>query len=66
MMCPLTGRQIEAVTLLADGLSAKEIAIQWGQSYHWVNNCIYDAMKVSGTSKSTGLVAMALRKGWIQ
>jgi DNA-binding CsgD family transcriptional regulator len=65
MTCPLRPRELEAVKLLADGNSAKEIAIIWGRSPWTVNRIITNALRASDQHKTVSLVAKALREGWI-
>lgn len=62
---PLTPRQIEVITLIADGKSAGEIGTILGLSPNTVNNYIASAYDITGTHKAPGLVAMCLRRGWI-
>lgn len=64
--CPLTLRQIQIVKLMADGKSASEMAAIIGLSRYTINFYIADALRSAGTPKATGLVAMSLRKGWIE
>jgi len=64
--CPLPARITEVVSLIADGLSAKEIAIKLGISPNTTNSYIATAMAITGVHRSTALVATALRKGWIE
>lgn len=64
--CPLGRRQIEVVRMMADGKSVKEMSDILGISHNTINSYIATALDVTGTHKATGLVAMCLRKGWIQ
>lgn len=64
--CPLPSRMIEIVSLIADGLSAKEISKKLGISPNTVNSYIAVAMAHACVHRSTALVATALRKGWIE
>jgi DNA-binding CsgD family transcriptional regulator len=64
--CPFPARITEVVSLIADGLSAKEIAIKLGISPNTTNSYIATAMAITGVHRSTALVATALRKGWIE
>ncbi len=65
MTCPLTPRQLECVTLLADGKSTKLIADQLGISTHTVTVYLKICRDRAGVSKETALVAKAIREGWI-
>lgn len=63
---PLPPRITEVVLLIADGLTAKEIAKRLGISPTTKNNYIATAMAITGVHRSTALVAKALREGWIE
>ncbi|KNY13106.1 hypothetical protein AKG11_31025 [Shinella sp. SUS2] len=63
---PLPPRITEVVSLIADGLTAKEIAKRLGISPTTIGNYIATAMAITGVHRSTALVATALRKGWIE
>ncbi len=66
MICPLSPRQLQCVTLLADGESTKLIAHKLGISTHTVSAYLKMSREKAGVSKETALVAKALREGWIQ
>ena len=63
---PLTERQAEIAKLLADSKSADEIGELMGLRRYTINSYIRSAMDRTGTSKATGLVALCLRRGWIE
>lgn len=63
---PLPPRITEVVLLIADGLTAKEIAKRLGISPTTIGNYIATAMAITGVHRSTALVAKALREGWIE
>lgn len=63
--CPLTPAQINVVKWLADGKTAQDIADIEGVGIKGVQSHISRALVAAGAAKSTSLVAMALRKGWI-
>lgn len=63
--CPLTTRQVEVTQWLAEGKIAAEIADILGIAQQTVQRHILNARAICGAAKDTGLVAMALRKGWI-
>lgn len=63
---PLPPRITEVVSLIADGLTAKEIAKRLGISPTTIGNYIASAMAITGVHRSTALVAKALREGWIE
>lgn len=65
--CPLTRRELSVVHLLSLGMTAKEIARETVTSPNTVNNYIVLAKaKAGGNMTATGLVAKALREGWIE
>lgn len=66
MTCPLTPRQLECVSMLAEGKHAKEIAHVWGVKLHKVNDLLVVCRRRAGVTKETALVAKAIREGWIQ
>lgn len=59
----LTPRQLEIVTLLVQGLSAKEIAVQLHLSPRTVEFHKYQAMERLGLSTNAELIAYALKQG---
>ncbi|WP_439605470.1 response regulator transcription factor [Shinella sp.] len=63
---PLPPRITEVVSLIADGLTAKEIAKRLGISPTTIGNYVATAMAITGVHRSTALVAKALREGWIE
>lgn len=64
--CPLTPRQIEVLTWMAEGKTAIEIGIIMGLSHFTTTAHMQGAKEAAGVSKDTALVATALRQGWIQ
>lgn len=66
MDCPLSQRQIKVVEKLSQGLQAKAAANDLHMTTVTVNRDIEKAMKASNTRNTTGLVATALRQGWIR
>lgn len=63
--CPLGRRQVQVVSMMADGKSVKEMSDILGISHNTINSYIAAALDATGTHKATGLVAMCLRRGWI-
>lgn len=63
---PFSSRVAETVVYLSDGSSAKEVARKMGITPGTVRNYIHEAKLIAGTRTTTGLVAKALRKGWIE
>lgn len=61
-----TRRQLEIVTLLADGLTHKEIAVKLGSTPNAVEIAIRRARRTTDTENGVQLVAVALREGWIK
>lgn len=66
MDCPLSQRQVKVVELLSRGLQAKATACELHMTTITVNRDIEKAMKASNARNTTGLVATALRQGWIR
>lgn len=64
--CPLTSEQIEVVRWQSHGKTYSEIAEIMGISPKAAIRRIERAWRATGTFNKTGLVAMALRNGWIQ
>jgi DNA-binding CsgD family transcriptional regulator len=64
--CPLTNEQIDVVRWQSHGKSYREIAEILGISPKAAVRRVERAWQTTGTFNKTGLVAMALRKGWIQ
>lgn len=64
--CPLTPRQLECVSKLAEGKHAKEIAHEMGVKLSSVVDLLVNCRRKAGVTKETALVAKAIREGWIQ
>lgn len=64
--CPLNHREIEVVRKLSHGLRAKQIARELLTTEAVVRNCTKIATRVAQAKNTTGLVAKALREGWIK
>jgi DNA-binding CsgD family transcriptional regulator len=62
----LTDRQREVVTLLAEGLSAQEIAERLGVGAGTVEQHRYMAYQRLGISSIVDLVKLALARGWVR
>lgn len=62
----LPTRLTDIIAMMADGLTAKEMAKHLNISPNTVNSYIAVAMAHAGVHRSTALVATALRKGWIE
>lgn len=56
----------EILTLFSNGLKGKDIAFRINLSLHTVYSRIKRMTQETKSGTLTGLVAMALRKGWIQ
>lgn len=63
--CPLTEQQLEIVRWLSFGKTYSEAAEFTGISMKAAQRRVERAWVSTGTRDKTGLVAMALRKGWI-
>jgi len=64
--CPLSEKELACVKALADGRKAVEIADLSRRSIWTIRKHIENAHEKTGLATSAGLVAMALRRGWIQ
>jgi DNA-binding NarL/FixJ family response regulator len=62
---PLTRRESEALRLLADGLSDREIATRLGISPKTVEKHVGAVLRKTGTSSRTAAVVNALDQGWL-
>lgn len=67
-MSDITISEAERVVIsgLAEGKSYKQIAHDLGTTYFSVQRRSMDAMERLGLRTAAGLVALALRKGWIE
>ncbi|MEZ2132709.1 MULTISPECIES: LuxR C-terminal-related transcriptional regulator [unclassified Sinorhizobium] len=63
--CPLTERQLRVVSKLATGAPAKTVAGDLNMTLASVHNDIQRALQKIPAGNSVGLVAFAIRKGWI-
>jgi DNA-binding NarL/FixJ family response regulator len=61
----LTRRESEALRLLADGLSDREIATRLGISPKTVEKHVGAVLRKTGTSSRTAAVVHALDQGWL-
>lgn len=63
---PLTERETEIVSAMADGLTVKEVARRLGIS----TSVVEDAMRIlrakTGRARIQGIVGKSLREGWVQ
>ncbi len=62
--CPLSRREREIVSLLADGYAALNIAARLNLSHATVRNHIQNALRRMEVHSQVELVALALRRGW--
>jgi DNA-binding NarL/FixJ family response regulator len=65
-MRQLKPREIQIISLLSEGKSAKVIAAEIGVTKWTVDRYVSDAMGVIGTRSAAGLVGVAFRQGLIQ
>ncbi|TMC80096.1 MAG: response regulator transcription factor [Chloroflexi bacterium] len=63
---PLTDRQLEILSLLALGLSEKEVALRLGISHRTARNHVANLYKRLGLHHRTEAVLMAIRYGLIK
>jgi DNA-binding NarL/FixJ family response regulator len=61
----LTFSEIEIVKLIANGLTAKEIALKKHISFHTVNTHRKNIFRKLGVSNSSELIMVAIKAGWI-
>ena len=66
MECPLTQLELNCVRWFADGHTAPEIAIFEQRRPAAIHTRVIKARDKTGTATIAGLVAMALRNGWIK
>lgn len=64
--CPLTRDELSFVAHVSDGKTLKEISAETGVSISYIDNHIKAARRVVRARNTTGLVAKALREGWIE
>lgn len=65
--CPLSARQLDILDVFASGevSTAKEVAARLGVDTKTVQNQLYTASKVLGTSGITQSLVVALQQGWV-
>lgn len=63
--CPLTPRQVHVLEWLSKGKTVGEISEITGRSKNTINGQIKAAFEQAGASNAVGLVAKAIRMGWI-
>jgi DNA-binding NarL/FixJ family response regulator len=63
--CPLTPRQLRVVSALSKGSPAKTVAGWLNITVTMVNNDIQRALAATNSGNAVGLVAKAIRNGWI-
>jgi DNA-binding CsgD family transcriptional regulator len=61
----LSPRQAQIVGMLADGMTGKETASRLGMSHESVRTHLRRAFEACRVNTSAGLVATAMRRGWI-
>jgi DNA-binding CsgD family transcriptional regulator len=66
LVCPLTDSQIEVIHWLSLGKTSAEISVILGINEKAIARRIERAWLITGTHNRPGLVALALRKGWIE
>lgn len=63
---PCSPRELEVLTLAAEGLTNKEIAYRLGISERTVQFHLNSLFNKTGAQSRTELVALALRRGWLR
>lgn len=66
MECPLSDREREAVRLLSEGLTYKQMALQLGLSVSTVRTHLHTTFKKLGVVDRAQAVVECVRHGWIQ
>lgn len=64
--CPLTQKQLKVVEQLSTGAPAKLIADRLGTSIGSVQMHVQHALIKSRAGNAAGLVALAIREGWVE
>lgn len=64
--CPLTEKELTVIKWLADGHTVPEIAEFEHRLKAGIHARIVKSRNKTGTATAAGLVALALRRGWIR
>ena len=64
--CPLRRSELHLLEMISQGHLIKQVAPRLRCSENTVNRMIADMKRITGKQTPAGLVAMALRNGWIQ
>jgi DNA-binding NarL/FixJ family response regulator len=62
---PLSPRELEVLTLVAEGLTNKEIAYRLGLSERTIQFHLNSIFNKTSTSSRTEAAALALKRGWL-
>lgn len=65
-ICPLSPRELDCLKSAAQDRRAKETARELGVSHHFVARSLDTAKLKAHTKTIPGLIAKALREGWIE
>jgi DNA-binding NarL/FixJ family response regulator len=63
---PLSGREMEVLMHLTQGMSNKEIATELGISHQTVKNHVTSILRKLGVEDRTQAALYALRRGWVR
>jgi DNA-binding CsgD family transcriptional regulator len=63
--CPLTKGELECIECLSEGHNVPDVADMMHLSRWTVQSRVRDAKEKLGAGTAAGLVAIAVRKGWI-
>jgi DNA-binding CsgD family transcriptional regulator len=63
--CPLSRRQAEALSLIADGLEPCQVAVHLGIREHTVRQHLSSAIRRTGQASTLQAVLVSVRRGWI-
>lgn len=64
--CPLSPAEMRVLIFLSNGMAHKDIAAELDRSEMTITSHVRSSFQKTGTFNRHGLVAMALRKGWIK
>lgn len=65
-VCPLKPRELQAARLISNGMPGKAVAHEMGLTKGSVDYIVTAACEAVGAKNRTELIAILLRKGWIE
>lgn len=63
--CPLSGRELDVLRLVSQGLTKAQVGEALGLSEHTVKTHLFRVARRLGTHNTTHAVATAIRSGWL-